>query len=103
MNAATSNIPVAAAAARGNALGIPPFREMVKEIVDANVIDWIRKEINRIRAFIHSQPQYEALIEVDTLLSVAESEAERHKAIDDDAAPNADSDEPPVGDSGDHT
>ena len=52
---------------------------MAKGGINPGVIDWIRREIARIRAFIHSQPQHEELTEVDTLLSVAESEAERHK------------------------
>lgn len=73
---------------------------MAKGLVDASVIDWIRKEINRIRAFIHSQPQHEELTDVDTLLSVAESEAERHKAIDDSPPVDEDADERPSGDSG---
>lgn len=54
---------------------------MVKGI-DPDAIDWIRKEIGRVRAFIQSQPESEELADVDTLLSVAESEAERHKSPD---------------------
>jgi hypothetical protein len=55
---------------------------MVKGSVSPTVIDWIRTEINRIRAYVHSQPQHEELTDVDTLLSVAESEAARLKGGD---------------------
>jgi len=72
----------------------------MKGIIDPSAIDWIRKEISRIRAFIHSQPQHEALIEVDTLLSVAESEAERHKTIDDSTTRDERFDEPRSGGDG---
>jgi hypothetical protein len=73
---------------------------MAKGTIDASVINWIRKEINRIRAFIQSQPQREELTDVDTLLSVAESEAERHKAVEDSNPADQNVKKPPLGDSG---
>jgi hypothetical protein len=73
---------------------------MAKGTIDASVINWIRKEINRIRAFIQSQPQREELTDVDTLLSVAESEAERHKAVGDSNPADQNVKKPPLGDSG---
>ena len=76
------------------------FEVMAKGTIDASVINWIRKEINRIRAFIQSQPQREELTDVDTLLSVAESEAERHKAVEDSNPADQNVKKPPLGDSG---
>jgi hypothetical protein len=50
--------------------------------VSPGVIEWIRREINRIRDYVHSQPEHEELTDVDALLSVAESEAARLKGDD---------------------
>lgn len=44
-----------------------------------DVVEHIRSEINRIRAYIQAQPHDGKLTDVDTLLSVAESEAARQK------------------------
>lgn len=54
------------------------------------VIERIRKEINRIRVYIQAQPHEGKLTDVDTLLSVAESEAARHKRGDEPSEAKAD-------------
>jgi hypothetical protein len=45
-----------------------------------DAIERIRQEIRRIRNYIQSLPDHDKLSDVDTLLSVAESEASRQSA-----------------------
>lgn len=54
------------------------FRCMVRnEAYTQDPIERIRRDIRRIRAYIQSLPEHGNLTDVDTLLSVAESEASR--------------------------
>lgn len=47
--------------------------------MDRSVLERIRGEIGKIRTYIRSQPHGGELTEIDTLLSVAESEVDRRK------------------------
>ncbi|MGO4836772.1 hypothetical protein AB4144_31450, partial [Rhizobiaceae sp. 2RAB30] len=57
------------------------FRCMVRnDTYTQDPIERIRRDIRRIRAYIQSLPEHGNLTDVDTLLSVAESEASRQSA-----------------------
>lgn len=58
--------------------------------MDRSVIRRIRREIGKIRAYIQSQSHDGKLTDIDTLLSVAESEADRQIGAASSKPENAD-------------